>query len=383
MPTFVRSSRRLALPLVLALGLAACGGAGGGGRASTPSPKLTVLVSKLANPRQLSFGDDGALYVAEAGDGGRERCVTIARTKQSVCLGLTGSILRIAGGRATPVVSGLPSIASAGGAESSGPSAVAQAGSKLAFVVQDTHVDSAGANAFGKPGLPLGRLAFTPLGGGAVTLGADFARYEALHDPDHGAGAVGAGKTESDPYGVVAYRGGYAVVDAAANDLLWVDPAGRIRLLAVFPTQQVTLSGKPVVAQSVPTSVAVGPDGALYVGELTGNPFAVGSARVWRVEPGRRPTVYATGFTTISALTFDRSGRLLVLEITQGGLNEAGSPGELVRYAAGQRTILTAGRLVDPTGVAVGPDGSIYIANNGESASQTGSGGEILRLADS
>jgi streptogramin lyase len=342
-----------------------------------------VLISKLANPRQLSFGEDGALYVAEAGDGGRERCVTIARTQQRVCLGETGSILRISGGRATPVVSGLPSIASPGGAQASGPADVVQTGSKLAFVVQDTHVDAAGANAFGKLGLPLGRLALAAAGGGAVTLGADLARYEARHDPDHGAGAVGAGKTESDPYGLVAYRGGYAVVDAAANDLLWVDRAGRIHLLAVFPTQKATLSGKTVVAQSVPTSVAVGPDGALYVGELTGNPFAVGSARVWRVAPGQRPTVYAAGFTTISAITFDRSGRLLVLEITQGGLNETGSPGELLRYGAGHSTILVARGLVDPTGVAVGPDGSIYIADNGESASQSGTGGEILKLAPS
>ena len=39
--------------------------------------------------------------------------------------------------------------------------------------------------------------------------------------------------------------------------------------------------------QSVPTSVIVGPDGALYVGELTGVPFRAGTARVWRVAAGR------------------------------------------------------------------------------------------------
>jgi hypothetical protein len=378
MHTLLRSSRRLA-PLVLALGLVACGGGDG----SATAPKLTVLLSHLANPRQMSFGADGALYVAEAGDGGKSTCVTIARTKQEVCLGQTGAILRVDGGRATTVRSGLPSIASPGGAEASGPAAVVAGGTRLAFVLQDTHVDASGANAFGQPGRPLGRLAFAPTRGGAVTLGADFARYEALHDPDHGAGAVGAGRTESDPYGLVAYRGGYAVVDAAANDLLWVDHSGRIHLLAVFPTQKVTLAGKPVVAQSVPTSVAVGPDGALYVGELTGNPFAVGSARVWRVEPGQRPTVYATGFTTISAIAFDRTGRLLVLEITQAGLNETGSPGRLIRYASGHATVLLAGGLAAPTGLAVGPDGSIYISNDGESASQTGAGGEILKLAPS
>jgi hypothetical protein len=35
--------------------------------------------------------------------------------------------------------------------------------------------------------------------------------------------------------------------------------------------------------QAVPTSVAVAPDGAYYVGQLTGFPFPVGGARVFRV----------------------------------------------------------------------------------------------------
>src|SRR4029079_19668324 len=97
---------------------------------------------------------------------------------------------------------------------------------------------------------------------------------------------------------------GFAVADAAANDLLWLSPSGRISVLAVFPIQHETLTaaqkryiGAPLFdpwpAQSVPTSIAVGPDVALYVGELTGWPYDVGTARIWRVVPGRKPTVYA------------------------------------------------------------------------------------------
>ena len=68
-------------------------------------------------------------------------------------------------------------------------------------------------------------------------MGADFGRYEATHNPDRGAGASAATAIESDPYGLVAYRGGYAVADAAGNDVLWVDPHGAVHLLGVFPTQ--------------------------------------------------------------------------------------------------------------------------------------------------
>jgi len=63
-----------------------------------------------------------------------------------------------------------------------------------------------------------------------------------------------------------------------------------------------------------------GPDGAFYVGELTGFPYYKGYARVLRVVAGQAPTVYAEGFTNIADIAFDDSGRLLVLEMSQEGL---------------------------------------------------------------
>jgi hypothetical protein len=66
--------------------------------------------------------------------------------------------------------------------------------------------------------------------------------------------------------------------------------------------------------------VAVGPDGAYYVGQLTGFPFPVGGARVFRVVPGHRPQVFARGFTNIIDIAFDRHGRLHVLEIASDGI---------------------------------------------------------------
>jgi sugar lactone lactonase YvrE len=139
---------------------------------------------------------------------------------------------------------------------------------------------------------------------------------------------------------------------------------------------------KRIAAQSVPTSLAVGPGGALYVGELSGYPFDRGYARVWRIAPGARPLVYARGFTSITSIAFDRSGRLLVLEIDRDGLAHPNVPGELIRLSSPvDRTVLASSGLVDPTGVAVAPDGSIYISDYGTS---TGTGkrltGEVVRL---
>jgi glucose/arabinose dehydrogenase len=387
-------ARRAGIPTACGLTVIALAGCGGGGSAASRTSKptstsgsestgrLTVVATGLDNPRQLSVSASGAIYVAQAGNGGRTDCTKPAGGGPETCVGDTGSVARIDGDRAVPVITGLPSVAASTGQEASGPADVVATTAGLALVVQDTDIDAAGVNRFGTAGRALGRLALAKPDGTGLRLTADLARYEARHDPDHGAGATGAGEIASDPYGLVAYRGGYAVADAAANDLLWVDASGTVHVLGVFPTQTETTSSGRVVAQSVPTSVAVGPDGALYVGELTGAPFKVGAARVWRVEPGRRPTVYASGFTDISAIAFDHAGRLLVLEIDRLGLSDPSGSGELIRVGADRtRTVLVSSGLVSPTGVAVGRDGSIYISNYGSSPS-TGSAphGEIVRV---
>ncbi len=69
----------------------------------------------------------------------------------------------------------------------------------------------------------------------------------------------------------------------------------------------------------MPTSLTVGPDGALYVGELTGGPFPVGGASVWRLADGEQ-TQYATGFTNIMGLGFAPDGTLYVAEMVHDGL---------------------------------------------------------------
>ena len=384
-----RRSLRAIAALVAAAGLAALIAGCGGNGARARGASLTVLVRGLDNPRQLAIGAHGVLLVAQAGHGGTARCAKAPTTGTRICVGATGSIVRIAGGLAVPLRAGLPSVAGTDGAEASGPAGVAAAGRSVVFVVQDTHIGRTGANQFGAAGRRLGTLV-SSTGAGRVRVIADLARFEATHDPDRGAGASSADDViASDPYSVVAYRGGYVVADAAANDLLWVSPTGAVRVLAVFGVQhELAPAGvlgrvaRRVAVQSVPTSVVVGPDGALYVGELTGFPFDRGYARVWRVVPGQAPTVYAKGFTNVSAIAFDHRGRLLVLELNRSGLRHTAAPGALIRVErSGGRTTLASAGLSWPTGLAVAADGTILIADHGASpASGAGAHGEILRL---
>jgi hypothetical protein len=109
-------------------------------------------------------------------------------------------------------------------------------------------------------------------------------------------------------------------------------------------------------------------------------PFKPGTARIWRIVPGKKPSLYSSGFTNISDIAFDGKN-LLVLEIAVKGLLAPPSPGALIRLAPnGSRAVIASAGLVDPSGLAVG-QGLIYISNYGLFPS-TGAGphGEVVTL---
>jgi hypothetical protein len=108
---------------------------------------------------------------------------------------------------------------------------------------------------------------------GSVRKLADLQDYELQNDP-----AVDGTAEGSDPYDLARINGGKTLIaDAAGNDLLVADEAGRLDWVATSPTQD--------GIQAVPTSVAIGPDGAYYVGELTGFPAPLGASRVCASTP--------------------------------------------------------------------------------------------------
>ena len=364
--------------VALSSGVMAQASPGGASAVASPSGQ-SVVVSGLNNPRHLRFGPDGKLYVAEAGTGGPVSpgpCGADPETQARSCVGATGSLARVdvVGRTKTEVLTGLPSVAVSDGTGASGPADVTFEADSFHVLVQDTNLRPDGTNVFGAPGRLLGHLVTAAAGSSSGTWapGPDFGAYEARYNPDHGAGARPGNEIDSNPYAIAPYQGGYVVADAAGNDLLSVSPTGAISTLAVFPTHLESVpagvagpTAATLPAQSVPTSVVVGPDGALYVGELTGFPFKTNQSVVYRVVPGHQPTVYATGFTAISDLAFDHAGRLIVVEISQAHIN-GNAPGAVVRVEPnGLHSLLASHGLTFPTGIAVGPDGTIYVSDFG------------------
>src|SRR5713101_1973192 len=70
---------------------------------ATPAPApCQVVMTELDNPRDLAFGPEGALYVAEAGRGGDGPC--FAANFQDYCYGPSGGITRYRRGEQERVV---------------------------------------------------------------------------------------------------------------------------------------------------------------------------------------------------------------------------------------------------------------------------------------
>jgi glucose/arabinose dehydrogenase len=319
----------------------------------------TVVMSGLDSPRGLAIGPEGGLYVVEAGHGGAGPCSQLRGI--TFCIGPSGALTRLFHGTQERVLTGLPSLISAAG-EVTGAHDVSFQGRGGAYITTGLGGNPALRGNFGPAADLLGMLLHVTPGGRVLPV-ADLAAFEGQNNPD-------GGIFESNPFGVLARPGGWLATDAGGNSLLHVEANGDVSTVAVFPSR---VNGRPTDA--VPTSVVVGPDGAYYVSELSGVPFATGAARIYRVVPGQAPTVYLTGFTTVIDLAFGPDDSLYVLEHSSGPVF-FGGPGKITRITpSGTRTVVVTS-LDRPTSLVVDSDGTIYVTNHGISMGS----GEVIKI---
>ena len=215
---------------------------------------------------------------------------------------------------------------------------------------------------------------------GAPRVLADLWRFENENNPD---AEVGNPLVDSNPVDVSADRKGYVVADAGGNSLLRVSDRGRVSVIALFPNIPTPnpFGGDPIPMNAVPTGVVRGRDGAYYMSQLTGFPFPVGGAKIFRVDARTgASTTYAGGFTNAMDLDFGRDGTLYVLELDHDSLLAPSREGAIWAVPRGggtpERVELPAGTLIEPGGIAVGRHGDLYVSNHSREAGA----GEVLRI---
>jgi hypothetical protein len=186
------------------------------------------------------------------------------------------------------------------------------------------------------------------------------------------------------------------IADAAGNSVL-IYNHGKLDWVATLPKHPVSTSwlkkkagcpgGPPdicnlprvIPADPVSTSVDIGPDGAIYVTELTGFPATPGTSRIWRIEAGTRHahcgqssrcSVVARGLTSVVDLKFGPDGSAYVVELDEASWlsleDGSGVGGTVDRCATGGAAWSChpiARRLNMPIGVTVS-NGKVYAATD-------------------
>ncbi|MBX9255670.1 ScyD/ScyE family protein [Desmonostoc muscorum CCALA 125] len=361
---------------------------------SAEAASFSVIAEGLDNAGGLSFSPDGNLYVTEAGIGGNGACIPPASGQgDSLCYGTTGAITKIENGKTERILTGLPSLALPDGTGGAGPRDIKFDATGKPYVLLGY-----GANPvfrdrnLGKT--DLGKIIAPDFNTNSWTTIADIANYELANNPD-------GNDVSSNPLGLLIDGNNLLVVDAGANDLLGVKTDGsNLQAVTTFPQEILTNpifppSGTPsnepsqvpsldetprsqFPIQAVPSSVAIGPDGAYYFSQFTGFPFPEGGAKIYRIGADGLPTIYADGFTQLTDLEFDSQGNLYALQYANQSAWKGNLDGSLIKIAAdGTRTTILSGNgLESPSALTIGSDDAIYITNRGDRPGQ----GQVLKV---
>lgn len=340
----------------------------------SPGISITPVITGLNAPRGVAFDGQGSLYVAESGQ--------YLSGDPGFHLSSTGKVTKYRGSTFAPAWStGFSSVYDTEhGPEVLGPEGISAIGSgcmkrsagqrngcQIKMIMSESNTGLAAA---GLPGATqAGRLYRLDGATGTASNVSDVGDQQYQWASDHA--SLWKEFPDSNPYGVLVTKDAATdairtfVADAGANTISEVAKDGSNRIIAYVPNDP--------VRDSTPTCISQGPDGMLYVGtlDLVFNLFVPGGpnrSSVWRVDPNANfpttPTVWATGLTTVTSCTFDRSGNFWATEMFQPTPT---APGDIVKIpfsSPATHTRIGAGQLPLPGGIAQGPDGSMYVSVN-------------------
>ena len=337
---------------------------------------VSVFATGFNNPRGLTFGPDGNLYVAEGGSGGMDTtsdCVQVPGLVGPYSGGYTSRISRVnptvpdptTVHQVIPVARYLPSSQTQPMPPPDGPTLVSGV-ADVKFIGDTLYGIEAGAGcSHGLEGTA--NTIFRVNADGTTTTVADLSAFQQSHP------VVNPELDDFEPdgtwYSMVAVHGDLYAVEPNHGEVDRIDPlTGAIsRVVDVSATQD----------HIVPTAIAY--KGNFFLGNLGTFPVTPGTQTVFKLTPSGQLKAWATGLTTILGIAFDNRDRMYVLETS----NLAGAPapghGDIVRIdPSGAQTTIVSG-LTFPTGMTMGPDGDLWVSNQGFGPTIPGFG-QILRI---
>ena len=352
--------------------------------ARADGPGVAVFATGLNNPRGLTFGPDGNLYVAEGGTGGTmtttsQECEQVLPPVGPYSGGFTADISKIdSQGNRTVVASGLPSDQTAPetGGFVSGVADVAFHGSKL------YGLEAAAGCSHGLLGTV--NSIFRVLPNGSTQMTADLSAFiqanpTAVENP-------GDFEPDGTWYSMVEAEGALYAVEPNHGELDRVTIGGHVSRLtdvsaAILASCSLPFECGDPAGHVVPTAVAFHNHAFYLVNLDVFDPGFMNHSHVYRVTRDGRVEVVAGGLNAVTGIAFDSTGRLYALEAFTGFFAPAPSTfgtGMVVRWnGSGWDTI--ASGLDFPTAMTFGPDGSLYVSNCGFGCPP--GAGQIVRIA--